>query len=357
MDTNGNREHRRFLVNDCAVEVNSGDLKSIFSKSEYYPVLSLSAGGMQYVSFRPVKEGQRLNMSLKVGDDFDFLEAAGAVRWFQQIPEEDAYRVGVELMKLSRDETQKLRNLRRTYWPRQQHILDTAAHDLKVPDTMAKKLAALLAEGHRRSKSEGQAENAGDAGPWLDGGGAGAKPKAGASEAPEPAPDATDGSLPAADAKAGDDGPAGLSPEPDLTQQVGDGMKVVPAIRLYWLGGKYRTRLSKRGRPVGSMAKMWLPGIDQEHFACRLADNSMTSKLGRSFNHGDVVVFSMSERAKSGAYAFVGTKDRSCYFRRVHRHSDGTVVLTPGNPAHGEITINRRDVKVMWPAVACIQSL
>jgi len=349
MDASGNRKHRRFLVDDCAVEVAQ---KSLFTKGEHYPVLSLSAKGMQYVSFEPVKDGQRLNMALRVGDAFDFMKALGVVRWSQQIAEEDAYRVGVELTKLSGDEAQKLRDLRRTYWPRQQQILDSAAHDLKVPEPLAKKLAALLIEGHRRSRPEAQAEAANTGGPWLDGDRPAPQPSAPASPAPEPKPDA-----PASEAKAEDPDEAKLPKEKNDARDVGDGMKVVPAIKLYWLGGKYRTRLGKRGRPVGSMAKMWLPGIDQKHFACRLADNSMTTRVGKSFNHGDVVVFSMDERAKPGTYAFIGTKDRCCYFRRFHKTEDGEIVLSPGNPAHKEIRLTRKDIKVMWPAVACLQSV
>ena len=349
MDVKGNREHKRFLVDDCAVQVSH---KSIFTKGEYYPVLSLSAAGMQYVSFKPVKEGQRLNLALRVGDAFDFLKALGVVRWFQQIAEEEAYLVGIELKRLSDGETQKLRDLRHTYWPRQQQILDSAAHDLKVPEPLAKKLAALLVEGHRRSRPEAHTEAAGDGGPWIDDDRPAPKPSAPVSQAPEPKPDA-----PASEAKADDPDEVRLPVEQNDARDVRDGMKVVPAIKLYWLGGKYRTRLGKHGRPIGSMAKMWLPGIDQRHFACRLADNSMTTRVGKSFNHGDVVVFSMSESAKPGTYAFIGTKDRCCYFRRVHTTDDGAVVLSPGNPAHKEIRLTPKDVKVMWPAVACLQSV
>ena len=349
MDVKGNRQHKRFLVDDCAVQVSH---KSFFAKDEHYPVLSLSAAGMQYVSFEPVKEGQRLALALRVGDAFDFLKALGVVRWFQQIDDEEAYRVGVELTKLSSGETQKLRDLRRTYWPRQQQILDSAAHDLKVPEALAKKVAALLIEGHKRSRHEVHAEAAGDGSPWLDTDRTAPEPAAPANQATEPIPEATE-------SHAEEDGPGKVRPpsEKDNTRDVGDGMKVVPAIRLYWLGGKYRTRLGKHGRPVGSMAKMWLPGIDQKHFACRLADSSMATRVGKSFNRGDVVVFSMTESAKPGTYAFVGTKDRCCYFRRIHKTDDGAVVLTPGNPAHKEIRLAPKDVKVMWPAVVCLQTV
>ena len=354
MDANGNRKYKRFLVDDCAVEVTSG----VFAKGEHCPVLSLSAEGMQYVSFDRVKEGQRLNLGLRVAADFDFLKTAGAVRWCHQVPDEDAYQVGVEMTKLSNEEKQKLRHLRRAYWPRQQQIVDMAAQNLKVPEPVAKKLAALLEKGYKRSRVDTSAEEGGEAGPWIDTERAGSKPETGTDETARPDLGAGAGDRPAAvDTKEEDDRPGELPSEPDHTRPYEDGMRKVPVIKLYWLGGKYNTRLGKRGRPIGSMAKMWLPGIDKKHFACRLADSSMVSKLGRSFNHGDVVVFSMRESAKDGAYAFVGTKDKACCFRRVHHNGNGTVVLTAANSAHDEVTVDAEDVEVMWPAVACLQSV
>ena len=353
MDAGGNRKHKRFLVDDCAVEVRCGDIKSLFAKGEYCPVLSLSPGGLQYVSFKPVEEGQRLNLSLRVGDQFDFLKAPGVVRWSQQIPEEEVYRVGVELTKLSDDGMQKLRDLRRAYLPRQQEILETGVQKLKVPECVAAKLAALLARGHGRRQVDAHAADEAGNGPWLDASRTPARRSTAAGDAHEVAPE----EYPThAEELPQEDRPAGLPTEHDHTRDLGNGMKAVPVIKLYWLGGKYETRLGKHGRPVGSMAKMWLPGLDEDHFACRLADNSMISKSGRSFNQHDVVVFSMHAPAKSGDYAFVGTKAR-CYFRRIHHTETGAISLTPSDPAYEEITLAPGSVEVMWPAVACLQTL
>ena len=211
----------------------------------------------------------------------------------------------------------------------------------------------LLAKGHGRREADAHAADAGENGPWLDVARTAPEHSATADGAQEAAP----GGHPAPAEEHAQDAPGeDLPTEQDHTRPVGNGKKAVPIIKLYWLGGKYLTRLGKHGRPVGSMAKMWLPGLDGDHFACRLADNSMTTKLGRSFNHGDVVVFSMHEPAKSGEYAFVGTKVR-CYFRRIHHTETGAISLEPSNPAHDEVTLEPDTIEVMWPAVACLQAL
>ena len=362
MDLGGSRRRRRFLVDDCAVEVRAANLTSILSKAEFYPVVDLSEEGLQMVAFGPIKVRQRLHLDLKVGNQFGFLKSQGEVRWVVQIPDEEAYRVGVAFVKLSDREVAKLEELRKKYGPRQQEILVQGMERLKVPQAVARKLQVILMESCRRlahaDAREGSEAGAGAAaGPWLDvparkspvrdtekieldPGLRPAQPSEGAEPAPDEAESAAEPSA-QAESPAADDLDANA---PALVR------RHLPVMPLFLLGSGHTIRIDDDGRPVSRPAtKISLPGFSAGHFACRLTDNSMTAKGGAGFRIGDLIVFAMDKTAAGGALVFVATDEVSC-FRQVLDQHEGTVTFRPLNPNLPDMHLDADDIKALWPA-------
>ena len=147
MAVGGSREARRFLVDDCNVEVRSDNFAALLSKGDMFPVVNLSLGGIQFIAFRLLTVGQRLKMNIKVGDQFGFIKAPAVVRWVDQIPGERACRVGAGFIKLPEDAAAKLRKMENDYWPRQQDIQEGGLERLKLPASVARKLSFMIDRG------------------------------------------------------------------------------------------------------------------------------------------------------------------------------------------------------------------
>ena len=148
MAVGGSRATRRFLVDDCNVEVRSDNFASLLTKGDMFPVVNLSLGGVQFVAFRLLTIGQRLKLNIKVGDQFGFIKTPAVVRWVDQIPGERACRVGAGFVKLPDDVAAKLRKMENDYWPRQQDIQEGGLERLKLPASVARKLSFMIDRGH-----------------------------------------------------------------------------------------------------------------------------------------------------------------------------------------------------------------
>ncbi len=146
MDPGGSRQHNRYLVDDCVVEVKSGGLTSLLSKGEFLPVVDLSEGGMQVIMFEQPKLGRKYHFTLTAGKKYDFVAGDSDIRWWLQIEDENAFRVGIQFTKLSDEDTANLGELLQDFAQRQPEILHSALARLKVPQSVQKKLVAAICE-------------------------------------------------------------------------------------------------------------------------------------------------------------------------------------------------------------------
>ena len=366
-----------------------------------YPVLDLSLDGAQFVSFQSIKVGQRLNVSLTVHNQFGVIKGPAAVVWTVQIPDEDAFRVGIQFTKLTDEDVAKLKLLRQEFWPKQQHILEVGIHRLKVPQSVAKKLVALITEGRRRRAEAHQAATLdappiGVVGPLTD---AAKRVRLGASddeipalsqadsddaptdedearepdeatpqvrvieeEPPDDAPETEAGDLDDDDGELVEPGPEAepepepVEPErPDEPKHAHKSKKrkaqaEAALVPVFLIGGERTIKLDEAGRPIDKPVEhLVLPKLGKACFACRLTDQSMTSQAGSSFRLGDIVVFTTKREAADGAFAFVATR-QVCCFRQV-RLGENDVTLNALNPEYVTFAIDRDDIVVMWPGV------
>lgn len=150
MTVGGGRQTRRFLVDDCHVEVRWRSLVSLLSRYDMGPVVNLSLGGIQFIIFRPLRVGKRLRVGLRVKGQFGFIKSAAQVRWVQRIHGERAYRVGVSFEDLPKSERVKLEKMDSDYWPRQQEIQEAGIERLGLPGPIARKLTILIRPGYNR---------------------------------------------------------------------------------------------------------------------------------------------------------------------------------------------------------------
>ena len=387
MTFGGSRRARRFLVDDCDVEVRSQNLKAMLSKGQIFPVVNLSQGGIQFICFHPLKVGQNLRLSINVGGQFGFIRSAAVVRWLEQIPGEQARRVGASFVKMPKGEQVKLGKMDTDYWPRQQEIKETGLKRLKLPPSVARKLSVMIGRWQgptdhemlmlvREGMTDAPMGNIGnlteahvDKGRWIDTARGlvfrnpeasfgrhkaegRARPRdADAAEEPEPS-DETPTPEP--------EPPPPPPPEAVHVQEPSTEVDAEPAkpnmepIPLFLLGQQHSLPVDEEGRPNGACASMLaLPGFGPGHFACRLVDNTMHSPHGRSFRLGDIVVFSMNRTAESEANAFV-TVPGGPVFRQVFYEPGDVVRLRALNSNHGEVRLERSVVSALWPSVAHI---
>lgn len=391
MTFGGSRRTRRFLVDDCDVAVRSDSFAAMLSKGQMLPVVNLSLGGVQFISFQPLKVGQHLRLSIKVGGQFAFIKSAAVTCWLEQIPGEQACRVGASFLRMPKGEQTKLETMERDYWPRQQEIKETGINRLKLPPSVARKLSVMIGRWQgptdhemlmlvRKGMVHGPMGNIGDLtqahvekGRWMDTarglvfrdpeasfGHRRAKPhsapEAGQEEADPDVADDTPTPMPEEDA------PETPAPEPDASAELegkpeaehepaAPGMEPIP---LFLLGQGHALSVDEEGRPDAACASMLaLPGFGPGHFACRLVDTSMSSTGGKSFRLGDIVVFSMNRAAEAEAYAFVAVPEGPL-FRQVFYEPDDVLRLRALNSNHGEVHIQRSAVPALWPTVAHI---
>ena len=152
MARGGSREHKRFMVDDCDVQVQAHSLPGFLSRGALYPVVNLGIGGIQFISFKPFKLGQRLSLSVKVGEQFGYIRATAVAHWSDAIPGERAFRMGAGFVKLPKGEADKLLRMEEDYWPRQAEIQEHGIRRLKLPPSVAQKLSIMIRQAGQRHK-------------------------------------------------------------------------------------------------------------------------------------------------------------------------------------------------------------
>ncbi len=411
MAVGGSRNFRRFLVTDCEVLVQTGLLGR---ERALFPVVNLGQGGIQFIAFRPFKVGQRVQISLKVGEQFGYVKAQAEIRWLEGVPGERAFRTGASFVRMSEEDAARLRGLEQRFWPRQAEIQEMGLKRLKLPTRVAQKLSIMIQQAGQRiehptvmlMRADGMSAPVGDItnlsqsqvgfGQWVDtrrglvfkdpresyeyrkgapsgdtekvelpaknGAEAEAAP-ASADAATRPDDDTGEVEILEDDESGAQEAPAasavGDAPEEPAGEQAAAAAETGPPLRapipLFLLSEERQIAVDEAGRPVSSCATtLSIPGIRTGCFACRLADDSMSADREKRFKLGDIIVFSMQRKPTDGCFAFVATKERVC-FRQVYFAPDDMVMLRALNPSEPVALVRCDEVVGIWPCIAHIQ--
>ncbi|MBN1808639.1 MAG: PilZ domain-containing protein [Planctomycetes bacterium] len=96
------RHATRFNVEDVSVEFTERNLFSFFSRAKVdrQPLIDLSVDGLQFVSEKKLPEGEILKMAIKLPGADASMNVRGQVRWIQQIPGQELYRNGIQIVSM-----------------------------------------------------------------------------------------------------------------------------------------------------------------------------------------------------------------------------------------------------------------
>lgn len=96
------RANKRFGVKDASVQYVRGGLLSFVNRpSRRYYLLNLSMDGCYFISQEPLNQGELLKLSIEAPMAGTPLQARGRVAWVRKSKDFEAWRVGVEITKIS----------------------------------------------------------------------------------------------------------------------------------------------------------------------------------------------------------------------------------------------------------------
>jgi DNA-directed RNA polymerase subunit M/transcription elongation factor TFIIS len=108
------RHTRRHNVSDFKLSYAKSSFFSFLSKSgskQDLPVVNLNSEGLQFLSDKSFKRGDRLKLSLAHPGEKNGVEVQAEVRWCRQVPRRNAYRVGVLFRDPDSEAENRLKNL------------------------------------------------------------------------------------------------------------------------------------------------------------------------------------------------------------------------------------------------------
>jgi len=348
------RRFRRFLVEDCTVQCRPPGLKSLLNKSydADLPVLTLSLGGVQFLTEDPQRPGEKAELTLTAIERAEPLKARGIVKWVECIQDE-LFRVGVAFENLSPDAVAGLHELEWLFDPRQDALFDVAAGRFELDAEVEE----IVSEIMRSAISDDGPPKGPEPVPRAP------APKPPPPEPPEPQAPA---SIPAASA---DDIDRLLSKAISKQKKRGTQPETVPTdvevvsdeaedddqiVRVQRLGEDDGKTEDTDGKVARYLEVSISDGSDCS--AYRLTDDSMVRARHPSFPRGSVVLFVRGRQPMPGELALVET-DEGTFFRQVFMGEDDTVRLRPLNPRYPEVRVPMSAIRDMSRAIGWYLSL
>jgi c-di-GMP-binding flagellar brake protein YcgR len=109
-DGTDRRIDKRFGVKDASVQyVRGGWLSFLNSASRRYYLLNLSMGGCHFITQEELREGEPLKLTIEAPLAQAPLQAGGKVAWVKKSKDFEAWRVGVEFLRMSEKNRRSLK--------------------------------------------------------------------------------------------------------------------------------------------------------------------------------------------------------------------------------------------------------
>jgi len=109
-DRSDRRGEKRFGVKDAAVRyVRGGWLSFLNAASRRYYLLNLSLGGCHFIAMEELKEGEPLKLLIEAPLAPAPLQASGRVAWVKKSKDFEAWRVGVEFLRMAEKHRRSLK--------------------------------------------------------------------------------------------------------------------------------------------------------------------------------------------------------------------------------------------------------
>lgn len=106
------RRTKRYAVSDCAVRfAKAGALAFLRPLSTRYLLVDLSQEGICLMSGEPLKAGDRLNLHVETADANGGWSCRGRVVWVTRSDRQEAYRAGIEIVRISEKAAGRMKNL------------------------------------------------------------------------------------------------------------------------------------------------------------------------------------------------------------------------------------------------------
>jgi len=111
------RRYERRRVNDCHLYYREKRLANLFRRGQQGAgilpgfAVDLSEGGAQFLSKEKEEEGKKIEIFLDAPSLPETLKMTAVVRWCEKVPERNAYRIGVEFIRMSKDMARTIRSL------------------------------------------------------------------------------------------------------------------------------------------------------------------------------------------------------------------------------------------------------
>ena len=359
------RQHERFTLDGANVEVQpQGGLLGIAGKKSFASqIMNISQGGLQFLCKKDVqvKEKDRLNMTIHLKKQANWLKTPAEVVWVRDVPAKNFRRVGCRFVDMGSAGARNLRETQRDYMPRQEEELAGATgrllRSMALPPLRDDRDVEEAVAAEKQRFGRQGAEDVRRPVKLLE--------LLSMLETFEVTDDLIQGVLEAVTQNISIEQLFGQEDEEDVrprrvteeeTQEEQPEARPLPIFRL---SRETRIHFNEDGMPVAPpVAHIFYPKFDSsECFGCELrTDRMLCEDAPVSFKPGDVLIFRANAKPESGDYVFGQTKTGNV-FLQFFEDSPDQIRLRPLNPKYPEAVLKHSEFRNCCKLIARLQEL